>query len=51
MSPSAEFFVGDVPDLPAAPPDFFESDEQTIAQGMPGLHSTFNPKGATFLDP
>lgn len=51
VSASAEFFVGDVPDLPAAPPDFGEDDEPTIAAGMPAWNSTFMPRWATFVDP
>lgn len=47
----AEFFVGDVPDLPEAPPNFIEDDERTIVAGMPAWDSMFKPEWATFLDP
>jgi hypothetical protein len=47
---SAEFFVGDIPDLPEAPPDFGRDDEETIKAGMPGWGSQFEPGWATFLD-
>jgi hypothetical protein len=46
---SAEFFVGDIPDLPEAPPDFGRDDEATIKAGMPGWGSQFEPGWATFL--
>lgn len=48
---SAEFFVGDVPQLPEAPPNFIEDDERAIAAGMPAWDSDFDPGWATFLDP
>lgn len=51
VASTAEFFVGDVPDLPEAPPSFVEDDEQTIAAGMPAWDSMFKPEWATFLDP
>ncbi len=50
VSSSAEFFVGDVPDLPSAPPNFVEDDERAIAMGMPAWRSMFKPEWATFLD-
>ena len=51
MATSAEFFVGDVPGLPEAPPNFVEDDERTIMEGMPAWDSTFKPEWATFIDP
>jgi hypothetical protein len=48
---SAEFFVGDVPGLSEAPPNFPEDDEETIVAGMPAWTSRFEPGWATFLDP
>lgn len=51
IASSAEFFVGDVPGLPEAPPNFIEDDESTIVSGMPSWASTFKPGWATFLDP
>ena len=51
VASSAEFFVGDVPDLPEAPPNFIEDDEGTITAGMPTWGSMFKPEWATFLDP
>ena len=50
IASSAEFFVGDVPGLPEAPPSFIEDDESTIVSGMPSWASTFKPGWATFLD-
>ncbi|MGZ6897310.1 MAG: hypothetical protein ACXVJZ_07720 [Acidimicrobiia bacterium] len=47
---SAEFFVGDISDLPEAPPDFGRDDEATINAGTPGWGSRFEPGWATFLD-
>jgi hypothetical protein len=48
---TAEFYVGDVPGLPEAPPNFAEDDRQAIAVGMPSWDSLFKPSWATFLDP
>lgn len=48
---SAEFFVGDVPGLSDAPPDFVEDDEETIRAHMASWRSIFEPTHATFLDP
>jgi hypothetical protein len=45
---AADFYVGDIPDLPEAPPDFGE-DEETIAAGMPAWDSRFMPGWATFV--
>lgn len=47
---SAEFFVGDIPDLPEAPPDYGRADEATIRAGIPGWGSRFEPGWATFVD-
>jgi hypothetical protein len=47
---SAEFFVGDVPELPEVPPDFVEDDDETIEKGMPSWNSSFAPGWATFLE-
>jgi hypothetical protein len=51
MATSAEFFVGDIPGLPEAPPDFTEDDDATVAAGMPAWSSPFHPSWATFIDP
>lgn len=51
MATSAEFFVGDIPGLPEAPPDFTEDDEETVAAGMPAWNAPFHPIWATFIDP
>ena len=48
---SAEFFVGNVPHLPEAPPNFVDDDDRAIAAGMPARDSNFNPEWATFIDP
>jgi len=47
---SAEFFVGNVPGLSDAPPDFVEDEEETIRADMASWQSTFEPVAATFLD-
>jgi len=47
----AEFFVGDVPGLGEAPPDFFECSADLVRAEMPGWQSVFVPGYATFLDP
>jgi hypothetical protein len=47
---SAEFFVGSIPGLPEAPPNFVDDDEVTISTGMPGWSSEFDGGWATFLD-
>ncbi len=51
VASSAEFFVGDIPGLSEAPPNFVEDDEQTIAEAMPAWDSIFEPRWATFVDP
>lgn len=43
------FFVGDVPALPAAPPDFLDDSDEAIAAAMPTMQSPFEPIDATFL--
>ncbi|MDA8044450.1 MAG: hypothetical protein M0Z30_04310 [Actinomycetota bacterium] len=48
---TAEFYVGDVPGLPEAPPNFAEDDWQAITVGMASWDSLFKPGWATFLDP
>lgn len=50
-SAAAEFFVGDIPGLPEAQPDFVEDDDETIVAGMPAWSSVFKPEWATFIDP
>ena len=50
VASTAEFFVGDVQNLPEAPPNFVEDDELTILAGMPAWDSVFKPEWATFLD-
>jgi hypothetical protein len=47
---SAAFFAGDVPDLPDAPPDFADSNED-VAAGMASMDSPFEPTQATFIEP
>jgi hypothetical protein len=47
---SAEFFVGDIPGLPDAPPDFAKDDERAIVDRMPSWTATFEPESATFAD-
>lgn len=49
VATSAEFFVGTVPGLPEAPPNFVEDDESKIRAEMPGWSSLFEPEWATFL--
>lgn len=51
----AEFFVGDIPNLPETPPDFTEDDTVTVAAvtvaaGMPAWNAYFRPMWATFID-
>ena len=48
---AAEFYVGDMPGMDGAPPDFVEDDDEFIRAGMPSWGSAFAPIGATFLDP
>lgn len=47
----AAFYVGDVADLPLAPPDFTEATHAEIAAGMPSLGSSFEPEYMTRVDP
>ena len=49
-SQSAEFFVGDIPNLPEAPPNFGDDEESVIVAGMPHWSSEFVPQAATFID-
>lgn len=48
---SAAFFVGDVPGLPEAPPDYTVGDRREIAAEVAGWNSVFEPVSAVFLDP
>jgi len=48
---AAEFYVGDMPGIDAAPPDFVEDDDRVIRARMPSWASVFVPIAATFLDP
>jgi hypothetical protein len=48
---SAAFFVGDVPGLPVAPPDYTSGDRGSIAAELAGWNSSFEPVSAVFLDP
>jgi hypothetical protein len=41
---TASFYIGEVPDLPAAPPDFGTDSEETIREGMVALSSPFVPR-------
>ena len=47
---SAEFFVGVVPGLGAAPPDFVADGPELVRAEMPAWGSVFVPSHATFLD-
>jgi hypothetical protein len=47
---SAEFFVGDIPNLPEAPPEFGDDEDSVIVAGMPRWSSDFVPQAATFID-
>jgi len=47
---SAEFFVGDVRDLPETQPDFGGDNDTIIRAGMANWDSQFEPEWATFLD-
>ena len=48
---SAAFFVGDVPGLHEAPPDYTVGDRREIAAEVAGWNSAFEPVSAVFLDP
>jgi hypothetical protein len=48
---AGEFYVGDIPGLSEAQPNFVTDDEKTILAGMPDWESPFIPKSATFLSP
>lgn len=48
---AAEFYVGDVPGLDEAPPDFVQDSDAVIRAGIPSWDSIFVPGFATFLDP
>jgi hypothetical protein len=47
---SAAFFVGDVPGLDEAPPNYGAYDEATVHTQLAGWHSDFTPVHAIFLD-
>ncbi len=47
---AAEFYVGDMPGMDQAPPDFLEDSDEVIRAGMPSWESRFVPGFATFLD-
>lgn len=49
VAASGEFFVGNVPGLPEAPPNLVEDDESKIRAEMQGWSSPFEPEWATFL--
>jgi hypothetical protein len=49
-SQAAEFFVGDIPKPPEAPPNFGDDEESVIVAGMPRWSSDFVPQAATFID-
>lgn len=46
----AAFFVGDVPGLPEAPPDYTDATRDDIDSGLAGWSSSFTLAGATFLN-
>jgi len=48
---AAEFFVGDIPGLSEAPPNFVEDTPATIEAGMPSWSSPFEAHWATFIHP
>jgi len=48
---SAAFFIGNVPGLPEAPPDYADGDRPAIAAELAGWASSFEPVNAVFLDP
>ena len=47
---SAAFFVGEVPGLSAAPPDYTQEDLAAVAAELAGWDSPFEPVSAVFLD-
>jgi hypothetical protein len=47
----AEFFVGNVLELPDAPPNFSEDDDEAIRRGMQSWQSDLDADWATFIDP
>lgn len=47
----ASFFVGDVPGLPAAPPDYSVGSRGTVASQLAEWDSSFEVTSAAFLDP
>lgn len=47
---SAAFFVGDVPGLSDAPPDYSQGDRRALASEVAGWDSPFEPVSAVFLD-
>jgi hypothetical protein len=48
---SAAFYVGDVPGLLEAPPDYVDDDDAAGRAGIAGWRSPFSPVHAVFLDP
>jgi len=48
---SAAFFVGDVPGLSEAPPDYSQGDRRALDSEVAGWDSPFEPVSAVFLDP
>jgi hypothetical protein len=50
VAESSAFFVGDVPGLGGAPPNYVQDDDQTIRAGLAGWQSQFVPAHAVFLD-
>lgn len=51
LAESATFFVGDVPGLTEAPPDYTDLDRATLGHKVAGWNSSFKPISAVFLDP
>lgn len=47
---SAAFFVGDVPGLAEAPPDYTDRDRAVLGRDVAGWDSPFEPSSAVFLD-
>jgi hypothetical protein len=45
----AQFLVGNMSQLPEAPPDFVEDDEETVANAMPGWDSEFDPQWGSYV--
>ena len=47
---SAAFFIGNVPGLPEAPPDYTRLDRHEVSAEIAGWNSPFEPVSAVFMD-